>query len=469
VTEYLPEQISNVELRLSELQAQIDSLSVALKEWRQMQAHAQPTEQRLAELTEQGARIMESWRQTGDRHTEVVAGLEERLSEWGAIEGRLQHDSGERIRELQQTIEHEWQALRQIHEEPVKQLREQAATLGETCVAAANLALQGFERAESRLIALEQDLQARMTQMSRQLQTAIAELQSGAGVRPPSLPGPASTFPLESVMRIHEELRGSDDTAGSAAAALGSGLGAFGTPGGGPAKALPPPPDTALALTARMESLERAVGEAKVWAERVSGGGRPLYPVIGLVVVALAVAGAFGLWIERRVESRLNDAATRVAAAERQREATTEQANNRLAATRDEAARQVTEARRTALQAQIVGNVLAAPDLVRYNLSGTDAAPRAYGKVMWSRSRGLVFSASHLPRAPAGSIYQFWLLTRVQPVSAGLLAADTAGRITFVTDTPGNVPRPVVGAIVTLEPEGGRPRPAGTAVLSLIP
>ena len=154
-----------------------------------------------------------------------------------------------------------------------------------------------------------------------------------------------------------------------------------------------------------------------------------------------------------------------MAAADRQREAATQLANNRLAATREEAGRQVLEARQTAFHAQIVGNVLASPDVVRYDLNGTGAAPRAYAKVMWSRSRGLVFSASRLPALKAGTTYQFWLNTESGPFSAGLLTPDSAGRVTFVTDTPGNVPRPVVGALVTLEPAGGRPRPSGTPVL----
>ncbi|MHC4055878.1 hypothetical protein, partial [Bradyrhizobium sp. 25ACV] len=54
--------------------------------------------------------------------------------------------------------------------------------------------------------ALEHDLQGRMEQLSRDLQSLVTELRSA---RPQSLPG-AAAFPLESVMRIHEELRESD-------------------------------------------------------------------------------------------------------------------------------------------------------------------------------------------------------------------------------------------------------------------
>jgi hypothetical protein len=446
---------SDVDLRLSDLQTQIDSLSVTLQQWRHVQEDPEPMEQRLAQLTEQCARIVEQWRQTDERHTEIVASLEERLSEWGAIESRLQQDSGERIRELERTIEHEWQALRQLHEEPVKQLREQAATLGETCAAAANLALRGFERAESRFVALEQDLQARMTQLAQDFQAALTQLQAGApALPPPTRREPVPAFPLDSVMRIHEELREDDD---APAPALTGGVASAAGMAARPMALLP---EAAESLAARMETLE-----AKLAAARTNAAWWRSYPAIGALIVSLVAAGSFGIWILGRVENRLNEAAAQVAAADSQRDAATQLANNQLSATREEAGRQVAEARQTALNAQIVGNVLAGPDVVRYDLVGTNAAPRAYAKVMWSRSRGLVFSASRLPQLQAGNTYQFWLITGSGPVTAGLLTPDAAGRITFVTDTPGNVPRPVIGASVTLEPSGGRPRPSGTTVL----
>ena len=201
---------TDVELRLSELQTQIDRLSHALTQVRDVQDPAQPAEA-LAQLTERCAAILDQWTMTDERHQQAVVELEARLNNWNALEGRLQQESRHRLQELELTIEHEWQALRQTHEEPVKQLRDQAATLGETCVAAANLALRGFERAEARLAALEADLQGRMTQLSREVRLAVAELQDAPAARRPALNGEVSPFPLESVMRIHDELRASND------------------------------------------------------------------------------------------------------------------------------------------------------------------------------------------------------------------------------------------------------------------
>ena len=55
--------------------------------------------------------------------------------------------------------------------------------------------------------------------------------------------------------------------------------------------------------------------------------------------------------------------------------------------------------------------VLTAPDLARVDLAGQPVAPDAQARAFWSRSRGLVFSASHLPHLAAGRTYQVWVVT----------------------------------------------------------
>jgi Anti-sigma-K factor rskA, C-terminal len=456
-------QTSDVELRLSELQTQIDGLNLALQQWRQIQEHAQPTEQRLAQLTVQCAEILNRWTATDERHTDALAAIEARLEDWGAIERRLQHDSRERIRELEQTIEHEWQALRRMHEEPVKQLREQAATLGETCVAAANLALRGFERAEVRLAALEQDLQARLNDLSRYLQAAIAEIRSAGGQRPLSLAEGVSPFPLESVMRIHDGLRRSAETDDSATSRLSTSRDPA-----APSRTVRQLPEAAAALDERVQSLERAVDEAKATAERTEGLRRTTFVAAGALIVGLIVMGGLFVRAQQRTEARMNETIARTAAeAERQAtKAANDAAEKRIAATRAEASRQVVEAQQAARQAQIVTSVLAAPDVLRFNLSSVDASSRATAQVLLSRSRGLVASASRLAPATVGGVYQLWLLANTSPVSVGVLTPDAAGRVTFVADVPANLPRPVIGATVTLESGGVHTSPTGATVLA---
>lgn len=115
------------------------------------------------------------------------------------------------------------------------------------------------------------------------------------------------------------------------------------------------------------------------------------------------------------------------------------------------------------LEAQL--SVLASPDTARVDLAGQPAAPSASARVFWSRSRGLVFTASNLPALPEGRVYQLWVLTgQPAPISAGLLTPDPDGRVTAVFATSQDLPTPVAMA-VTLEPEGGVLSPTGDKYL----
>ena len=163
--------------------------------------------------------------------------------------------------------------------------------------------------------------------------------------------------------------------------------------------------------------------------------------------VALAVAlGGYAAQLRGRVtglESRLRGATVRADASERQ----------------------AADARRTAFEAQSAVAVLAAPDLARIDLAGQPAAPGASARAFWSRSRGLVFTASNLPAPPPGRAYQLWVLTaQPAPISAGMLKPDANGRVNARFDTPADLPRPVAMA-VTLESEGGVPAPTGDKYL----
>jgi anti-sigma-K factor RskA len=114
--------------------------------------------------------------------------------------------------------------------------------------------------------------------------------------------------------------------------------------------------------------------------------------------------------------------------------------------------------------AQSATAVLAAPDLARIDLQGQTVAPDARARALWSRSRGLVFSAANLPALPAGKVYQVWVVTAQAPVSAGLLVPDQSGGGTAYYMTPPDIAAPVAVA-VTLEPAGGVPAPTGDKYL----
>jgi hypothetical protein len=445
---------------ITELQAQIDQLSLALHQWRSTQDHLEPMEQRLTELTERCAEILNRWTATDARHAQAVGQVEERLNEWNAIESRLQQDAGKRLRELEIVIENEWKALRQLHEEPVRQLREQAAELGETCRAAASLALQSFERAEKRIAQLETDLQGRLTRLSSDVAALAARTEPRGGQLPS--PGP-SPFPLDGVMRLHDELRASE---GAPTAAMPAPA----------ALAAPPPPAAPMQLAApaeltrRLDTLEHEVAtereevrEAATRSARMRWQWRALFVAL---IAAVAFGGAYGLALQRRVTAQLDNAAARAAAAEREAQTTAAAASQEIAQARADADRQIAEARDAARLAQITSGVLAAPDLVRLTIVGTDPAATAVAYIHWSRSTGLVVNAARLPAVPAGSAYQVWMQGDPAHASAGFLTPDAAGRASLIAENPPDLPRPVTGVLVTIEPAGGSPSPSGPPILA---
>ncbi len=130
--------------------------------------------------------------------------------------------------------------------------------------------------------------------------------------------------------------------------------------------------------------------------------------------------------------------------------------------------RQVADLQARFDQAQSTTAVLAAPDLARIDLQGQAVAPGARARALWSRSRGLVFTAANLPPAPAGKAYQVWVVTAQAPVSAGLLTTDPAGGGSQYYMTPADIAPPVAVA-VTLEPSGGVPAPTGEKYLVGMP
>ena len=186
------------------------------------------------------------------------------------------------------------------------------------------------------------------------------------------------------------------------------------------------------------------------------------YGAVAVLALALGASIVSTLSFYRRADS----AAARASEAQQHAEQIAVAADQRIEAARQDASEKIAQARETASKAQVTGDVLAAPDLVRFSLVGGDTASRVSAQLLWSRSRGMVFSASRLPAPAAGTTYQIWLLTAGTPVSAGTFVPDSSGRVTAATDSLPTVPRPITGVRVTLEPHPGGSEPSGTIVLA---
>jgi hypothetical protein len=178
----------------------------------------------------------------------------------------------------------------------------------------------------------------------------------------------------------------------------------------------------------------------------------PARPVVWplATAAALVLAAGFGLYASvlgariRNLEYDLREAQARANAAEQR----------------------AADAVQNASGARTAVAVLTAPDVARIDLAGqAPVAPQAAARAFWSRSRGMVFTASNLPPLPAGRVYQLWVVTaQPAPLSAGLLTPDARGSVTATFTTPPDIPQPVALA-VTIEPAGGVPAPTGARYL----
>jgi hypothetical protein len=464
------------EPRPSELHLQFEQVSVALQQLRHTQESLHDLETRLAEMTRECASILERWASSDEKHATAVAELHGRLSEWNDIERRLLNESTSRIHQFERSLQHEWQALRQSHEEPMRQIDAQTTRITETCLTAVDHALRGFDRAEARLTTIEQELYREIGVLAREVRDALAELRLAT---PQLTSGPRQPWSLDNVVKLHNELRAEGEVSGApafAGAGAGTTLG-LATVSSRSALALAgvaPLDAESTAVAAEPARIERGFTPApdheRPPAPVESAPVVPVWrrtPVVAAALMAL-ILGAFGVYLQFQVQTGLRDAAARAEAAERGAAAARAVAQRELDAAQRAAQVRLEAAQQAARSAQTLASIAAASDLHRFDLAARDAD--ASVQVLFSRSAGVAFSASRLPSPPDGKIWQLWLVSPGRAVSAGTVTADPAGRATAIFDVPTNVPRAVIRAMLTAEPAGGSSQPTGAAyALSPLP
>ena len=408
--------------------------------WQLAEGNVQQVEQRLAGMADQYAENLKRWAVTAERHSRTVTQLESYVSDWKDANSRIQEDTFRRLRELETIIQHEWDGIKKIHEQPVKELREQAASLTEACIATASVARQGFDRAEARLASFEDDVHLILSEFGRDLQSAIAEMKSRPEqrVRPEGAP----PWSLDDVTRLHSQLRESGDAAHPAGTIVQSlDQGVVRAP-------------LELPAAAGSEVVEHRGDQAIPWRWRLA--------VVGLGLAVIAAVG-FGWHLQNQVQA----AAGRAQEAEIQSQRAAADAARQATEAREQAAREIASAREMANRAERIGNVLAAPDLIRYSLSEGTGSPGASGQALWSRTRGFVFSGSRIPPPPPNGAYQVWLLTRLAPLKASTFVPEPDGTVTLVEQGL-NVPRAVVGVMVTAQGTDGTDTPSGEPILTSV-
>jgi len=444
--------------RESDLKVQLEQAHGALQRLRQTQESMHGLETLLADMTRDCAGILERWAKNDEKHAAAVVELHSRLSEWNDIERRLLNESTTRIHQFERSLQHEWSSLKQSHEEPIRHLDAQTTRITEACLSAVDQALRGFERAETRLTTLEQDLHREMSELSREVRASLAELRQ----RTPEI-STRQPWSLENVVRIHNELRSEGEGASAPALAMAGGVGhmtATAPARGTLALADPIPLERITPIEHRPER-HTIVPAESVAARTTMPLWRRTAVIMGLLVVG---AFAFALYEQSRVRSSLEAATSRAEAAERGAMQTRQRAEQQLAAVRQASDEQMKAAQQTARSAQAWAGLLAAPDLYRFDLAAEDSRVRA--QVLWSRSQGIAFSASRLPAAPAGRAYQLWLLTPTRTTNVGLISPDANGRASAFFEPNSRLPRPIVRAVMTLEDAAGAVQPTGTPYLA---
>lgn len=87
------------------------------------------------------------------------------------------------------------------------------------------------------------------------------------------------------------------------------------------------------------------------------------------------------------------------------------------------------------------------------------------GRVLVNEKRGVLLLASNLPAAPAGKIYELWIIPKAGPPKpAGLFQSDGTGNAMHLAAGP--IDLGTTGAVaVTLEPESGSSAPTTTPII----
>jgi len=442
----------SIEPRATDLHVQIEQVSVALQQLKHTQQSLNTLEARLSDMTRDCAAILDGWARNDEKHATAVVELHGRLSEWNEIERRLLNESTTRIHQFERSLQHEWTAIRQAHEEPIRQLDAQTTRIADACLTAVDHALRRFDAAEARLASLEEGLHREIDALTREVRDAVTDLRHGAQ---PQLAG-RQPWSIDNVVRLHNELRG-DGEAIPAPALVGVGS-TFGMTAPGARGSL------ALAGAIPMEvepepPVSRAMGQDLAAS---TGSAAPVWrrtPVVAATVVALLLGG-FAVYLQWQVQAGLHDAAARAEAAERGATEVRAQARQEIDALQKVADQRFEAAQQAARSAQTLAAIAAASDLRRFDLVSRDRTVSAQALV--SPLQGIAFSAPNLPAPPAGRAYQLWLIGPDRATSVGVIPTGGAS-LTFATPSP--LPRPVVRASITLEPPGGSASPTNAAYL----
>jgi len=119
---------------------------------------------------------------------------------------------------------------------------------------------------------------------------------------------------------------------------------------------------------------------------------------------------------------------------------------------------QIAQHQALAIELSQINAVLNSPQHSVITMTGLEAAPNATATIYWDRQQNRWVVSAGLPPAPAGKVYQLWMVTADARISAGLIEPDPRGHGFVVVDVPPNVGQ-MQAVAITLEPQGGSVQP----------
>lgn len=127
----------------------------------------------------------------------------------------------------------------------------------------------------------------------------------------------------------------------------------------------------------------------------------------------------------------------------------------------------ITELENELKQKEELLSVLEGREVNMVAMSGMEINPDGFGKIIWNpETQQALLQVANLPMSPEGKVYQLWLIKNNKPVSAGIFAVKEEGDQFFEIEDIGATDAVSANTfVVTMEPEGGMPRPTGDTYL----
>ncbi|OFW17251.1 MAG: hypothetical protein A3F70_10105 [Acidobacteria bacterium RIFCSPLOWO2_12_FULL_67_14] len=139
--------------------------------------HVRDRQDALAAQVDQGAMLLTALTRAAAVH-DATTEFDRLVGRWTDTERRLIEESARRIDDLELRLQREWEALRQLHEEPIRVLEARGAELSKTYADATRAAHDSLVHAQARLDAFEQSISSQVAEAAREFRHAAAALRA---------------------------------------------------------------------------------------------------------------------------------------------------------------------------------------------------------------------------------------------------------------------------------------------------